>query len=49
MNTYVKQDTNRPGRIVVSATKLAAVGTYAVTLANTATVTANSKYSGGTS
>jgi hypothetical protein len=33
----------------VSATRLAAVSTHAVTVANTATVTANSKYTGGSS
>ena len=49
LNTYVVQDANSPGRVVVSATALAAVGTHAVTVANSPTVTANSKYAGGAS
>ena len=49
LNSYVVQDSGRPGRIVVSAVALAAVGNHAVTVANTATVTANSKYTGGSS
>lgn len=49
LNTYVVQDANSPGRAVVSATALAAVGTHAVTVANSPTVTANSKYAGGAS
>lgn len=49
LNTYVTQDATRPGRIMVYASKLEAVGNVAVTVANTAVVTANSKYTGGTS
>jgi hypothetical protein len=49
LNTYAVQDSSRPGRIIVSAVALAAVGNHAVTVANTATVTANSKYTGGSS
>lgn len=49
LNDYIVQDGTTPGRIIVSATKLAAVTTHAVTVANSATVTANSKYSGGSS
>lgn len=49
LNSYLVKDTASPGRVTVSATTLSAVGTYAVTVANTATVTANSKYTGGSS
>ena len=49
LNSYVTQDSNRPGRIRVYSSSLAAVGTHAVTVGNTATVTSNSKYTGGSS
>lgn len=49
LNSYVTQDANRPGRIIVNAVDLSAVGNVAVTVANSATVTANSKFTGGSS
>ena len=49
LNTYIVQDTSSLGRITVDTAATAAVGTHAVELTNTATVTRNSAFLGGSS
>lgn len=48
-NTYIVQDAGSPGRISVETSLKAAEGTYPVTVSNSATVTKNSAFLGGSS
>ena len=50
LNSYIKQDSSNTGRISVETSlKAATAQTYTVSLQNTATVTANSAFRGGSS